>query len=182
MKILYSLAELKKLTPKELDEIMFFGEDFSASYGEIKEFTTTPSFTMKMYDNTEYNMSSKEHYNYYKQRKMRYDLVITTIQGNSADIKSKQEFRDELLSLVSEQVSLLQDTYNQNTIKLTQIAADIRDEAKTAISSLGDEISEVSSIYNKKLKDFDTFNINAYNLNMKNMEKVVDAFKELLKD
>ena len=177
---MYTKEEILDLSPEELSELMYFGSpDTSYSYSDIVKFETG---NIIMRNGDTLTTESAEHLESYKLKKLRYDMVVTTLKSIDTEATSKAQFRDEVAALVNTQVTNLQNSYEANAGKVIDVVADVTYELKNTIKGLGDEISTVGKKYNAKLKDFDTFNTKSFDIKMDKVDKILDAFKELIKD
>ena len=180
---MYTPEEIEALTTSELQEIIYFGNDqMHIPYSEIASFFTndeTQGVILK--DGRTLVAESPEAYERLVTKRMRYELVLATLSGVEHDVNSRASFMDEVATTISDQLKLLSTNYVANSEAMSSTINNIKNTSDAALNFLDEEIGSVSKMYKTKLDKFDKFNTETYEVKMQKVDKIIDAFKDLLK-
>ena len=182
MKMFYTKSELKSLTGEELLELTTFGSDensyFYSDLERIKKEDAEYSFHFK--DGTTVFTQSEETFKEVKVGKARYELIYKSLEENKENKESQDEFYKNIVSMLSKQVKELHDS-NKTFALNSEIAIKANGtKLDSHIDSMSQKLDATVVRWNDKIKLLEDFNTNTYNVKMKKLDKIIDAFSEIL--
>ena len=173
--MIYTLQELQAMSQEDLANLTFFGDKQEYSLCDISHFIYPE--TVVMNSGSKIRCGTTEILEQQKMRKLRYDLMSSTLAGINHDNASRDLLRSEITASVKAEISELRsavDTIAENAISIfTGTNSKMEDTA----SSLRTTISAMKQSFDRKM---DSINAEEFGPKMKKIDTIVKAFSELL--
>lgn len=184
MKNFYTADEINKLDKKELSELLSFGsESNSYFYSDLKQIKfSNGEYSFHLNNNDIIYTQDEETYESVKAGKIRYDLLAKTLEQNKADLAMKEDFYNSISSFVSTQVQLISTQSIENTSRANNVVTQANKDIASLISDIAEKVNAMISKYESKMASFETFNTKTYEIKMKKVDAIIDAFGTLLED
>lgn len=184
MKMFYTKNELKDMGKDELLKLTTFGGgDNAYYYADLEKLQANGSeYSFHFKDKTVIYTQQKETYDEVKLGKARYQLLTKTLEDNQEQDKREQVFFEEIRTMVASQVQNL-STATTNLENNADIAIKTIGE-KTAgqMKAITKRLDAVAGKWDDKMDDLKVFDVDAFNVKMRKVDKIIDAFDKLLED
>jgi len=184
MKNIYTPEEINKLSTKELSELFsFVSESNSYFYSDLKQIKYSEGeYSFHLVNNDVIYTQDKDTYESVKAGKIRFDLISKSLEQNSAELKMREDFFNQISTVVSDQVNYLNSMSLDNTKRTNEVISNANTNISDLITGIDSKVNKMISTYESKMKEFEAFNTKTYEIKMKKVDAIIDAFGTLLED
>lgn len=182
MKLYYSKSDLKKITEKELLELTTFGEDNAYFYSDLDKIQKEDGeFSFLFKDKTVIYTQSEETYKEIILGKSRFEMLSISLKENEDAENKANEFREEMRTVVTNQMTEVHKTLkvlNTNIVISTQ---DLESRVQKSVKDNDSKMDSLVREWKDKIERLEEFDTKSYNIKMVKLDKIIEAFDELLK-
>ena len=198
-KMFYSQEDLENISKDELLSLTTFGPNNEYFYSDLQSVDNVNGefiFRFKS-DTEEIYTQDAETFENVKAGKMRFDIIMKSLENSNDEFKIKDEFYTDVKANVAEELISVKENllFNSENIKSNAInnITSIRDEVAGAIQAMqkdnaeaikkikGDSTTAIESVA-KAVEKVNNIDIEAFNIRMEKIDKIINAFDALLED
>ena len=183
MKMFYTQKELSKLTPEELlDLVSFDGGGTTYYFSNLdKVFTEDEDeYCIVFNDGTEIFTKDTVVFEKVKTGKARYDLIGSMLQEKEQEEAKREEFYEEMKSFIGKELTNIHNQTKTNRTNFDLFVADSEKKNADMIKKIDSTLSSLASKWDEKLTQIDKFNTAEFDAKMDKVQKITEAFSELL--
>lgn len=182
MQMFYTAQELKKLSSKELLELTTFGNDENVYYfsdlDKVVKEGNEYSFHFK--DGSTAYTQKESTFEKVKVGKARYDMITKSIEQNEEQDQREKQFYANIEKMVSAQIAYGKAAVDEERKAVSELVINLNESNVRTISSIDLKLEETAKRWQKQIDKLKEFDLNAYNAKMKDINKIIDSFKELM--
>ena len=183
MKMYYSKSDLKNITQEELLKLTTFGGDNSYYYADLERVQSAgDEYSFHFKDNSVIYTQQKETFDEVKIGKARYNMLSKSLEENQDQERREQEFYVEMRSMLSKQMESIAYTNNINVTNTDSLVKSVEKETKSLIKHIKLRLDETANMWEEQIELLSAFDVDAYNIKMAKVDKIINAFSELLED
>jgi len=195
MKMFYTKEELKKLNEKEMAELVGFegGGNYYFYSDLVRLGNEDGEYSFYFKDNTTIFTQKKSTFERVKNGKIRYSLLMSSLEELKREEKEKDKFYDTISSMVRDE---LKNVHESVTVFRTNSDSAIRRLEKQnteAIKNIEKISADKNAEYTKKILEsakkwdeqmekLNTFDTKAYDIKMEKLDKLIDMFSSLMEE
>jgi hypothetical protein len=188
MKMFYTKEELSNITADELKDIISFGPNNEYFYSELtkieKPYPTEYCFVLR--SGEEIFTQDEDTYQKVSKGKMRYDLIMKAAENAQEEIKIKEGFYKEIQDFITVTTNKME---TENTLwhnKILDAQNDtikhLKEELENSVKKIKGDSTSALKIVENTAKDLQRIDVQGFEDKMKKLDKILDAFGELLRD
>ena len=195
MKMFYTKEELKKLSEKEMADLMGFeGGDNYYFYSDLLRLGNEDGeYSFYFNDGITVYTQNKHTYESVKNGKIRYSLLMSSLEEIKKEERERDEFYKEVTSMVRNELKNVHDSVT--TFRTNSDSAIIRMEKQNtegiknigkisgdAHSRITKKVSDAAKKWDKQMEKLNTFDTKAYDIKMEKLDKLIDMFSSLMEE
>ena len=183
MKMFYTQKELGKLTSEELlDLVSFDGGGTTYYYSNLEKVFTEDDeeYCISFKDDTEIFTKDTEVFEKVKAGKARYDLIGSMLVEKEQEDSKRDDFYSEMKGFISAELANIHAQTATNRTNFDLSVADSEKKNADMIKKIDSTLSSLAKKWDEKLKQVDDFSKVDFDAKMDKVQKITDAFSELL--